>query len=157
MNLSDVKKQLPQLNAVRFKLPSGELVPVHFHITEVGQITKHFIDCGGTIRHEKKVSFQLWQADDTDHRLSPEKLLRIINLSEEKLGIEDAEIEVEYQAGTIGKFGLGFDGENFLLENTQTACLASDHCGIPVQKTKQNLADLGKKDPCCTPGSSCCN
>ena len=31
-----------------------------------------------------------------EHRLSPEKLLMIINLSEEKLKIEDGEIEVEF-------------------------------------------------------------
>ena len=49
------------------------MVPSHFHVTEVGKITKHFIDCGGTVRNEEVVNFQLWQADDYDHRLHPEK------------------------------------------------------------------------------------
>ncbi len=31
-------------------LPSGGLVPSHFHITEVGRVQKTFVDCGGTRR-----------------------------------------------------------------------------------------------------------
>lgn len=31
-----------------FKLENGNSVPEHFHVTEVGIITKDFIDCGGT-------------------------------------------------------------------------------------------------------------
>jgi len=110
MKLSEIKKQLSQLDQIAFKLPNGELVPNHFHVTEVGKITKHFIDCGGTVRNETVVNFQLWNANDYDHRLHPEKLLNIIELSEKTLGIEDLDIEVEYQAETIGKFGLDFDG-----------------------------------------------
>ncbi len=157
MKLSEIKKHLETLNDVTFQLPDGSMVPIHFHVTEVGQITKHFIDCGGTVRNEKKVNFQLWEANDFDHRLAPQKLLNIISLSENKLGIEDSEIEVEYQSNTIGKYDLGFDGKNFLLLNTQTDCLAKDNCGIPVEKLKLKMSDLsGKADSCCTPGGGCC-
>jgi len=45
----------------------------------------------------------------------------IIKLSEDKLGIEDAEIEVEYQSDTIGKYDLGFNGNTFVLKNKATA------------------------------------
>ena len=103
MKLSKIKEILPTLNNVEFQLENGTFVPEHFHVTEVGQITKHFIDCGGVVRTEKVVNFQLWNANDFDHRLKPTKLLNIIKLSEEKLGMEDAEIEVEYQSETIGK------------------------------------------------------
>lgn len=96
MKLSNIKEILPTLDDVEFQLENGTFVPKHFHVTEVGGITKHFIDCGGTIRNEKVVNFQLWNANDFEHRLKPTKLLNIIKLSEEKLGIEDAEIEVEY-------------------------------------------------------------
>ena len=156
MKLSEIKKVLPALDAVKFTLPSGQTIPVHFHITEVGQITKHFIDCGGTVRTEKKVNFQLWEAGDFDHRLAPQKLLNIIDLSEKKLGIEDAEIEVEYQEGTIGKFGLNFNGETFTLTNQQTACLASDQCGIPPEKQKIKLVELAGASTTCKPGGGCC-
>ena len=129
-------------------------MPEYFHVTEVGQITKNFIDCGGTIRSEKVVNFQLWNANDFEHRLKPNKLLNIIKLSEEKLGMEDAEIEVEYQAETIGKYDLDFNGRNFILKNKQTACLALDACGIPIEKQKVNLGE--SQSACCTPNSVCC-
>lgn len=156
MKLSEIKKHLETLSAITFELPNGTIVPKHFHVTEVGQITKHFIDCGGVVRHERKVNFQLWEAGDFDHRLAPQKLVNIISLSEKTLGIEDAEIEVEYQADTIGKYDLGFNGTNFLLLATQTNCLAQDKCGIPSDKLKVKLSDLSKPAETCTPGGGCC-
>jgi len=154
MKLSQIKEILPTLDNVEFQFENGTFVPEHFHVTEIGQITKHFIDCGGVIRTEKAVNFQLWDANDYNHRLKPTKLLNIIKLSEEKLGIEDTEIEVEYQNETIGKFDLDFDGEHFILKNKQTACLASDGCGIPAEKQKVKLSEL--TSTCCTPNSGCC-
>ncbi|HAZ25722.1 MAG TPA: hypothetical protein DCY95_14960, partial [Algoriphagus sp.] len=84
---------------------------------------------GGTIRQEEKVNFQLWNENDYDHRLHPEKLLKIIELSESKLGIPDWEIEVEYQGETIGKYGLDYNGKSFLLTTKMTDCLAKSECG----------------------------
>ncbi len=157
MKLSEIKEILPTLENVEFQLENGTFVPEHFHVTEVGTVTKHFIDCGGTIRNEKVVNFQLWNADDFEHRLKPTKLLNIIRLSEEKLGIEDDEIEVEYQNTTIGKFDLEFNGKNFVLKNKTTACLAQDACGIPSEKQKISLSELSsKQDSCCPPNSGCC-
>src|SRR5690554_4442431 len=140
MKLSEIKEILPTLDNVEFQLENGTFVPEHFHVTEVGQITKNFIDCGGVIRTEKVINFQLWDANDFEHRLKPTKLLNIIKLSEEKLGMEDAEIEVEYQSNTIGKYDLEFIGKTFVLKNKTTACLAEDACGIPSEK--QNLIEL---------------
>jgi hypothetical protein len=156
MKLSEVKQILPTLENVEFQLENGTFVPEHFHVTEVGMISKNFIDCGGVIRTEKVVNFQLWNADDVEHRLKPNKLINIIKLSEEKLGIEDLEIEVEYQSDTIGKYDLGFNGKTFVLKNKTTACLALDACGIPSQKKKKNLAELTVNQSCCTPNSGCC-
>jgi len=155
MKLSEVKKVLAELETLGFQLPNGESVPSHFHVTEVGKITKHFIDCGGTVRHAEVVNFQLWNTNDYDHRLHPEKLLNIIGLSEKVLGIGDWEIEVEYQGHTIEKFGLDFDGKNFLLTTKQTDCLAKDSCGISVEKTKVKLSDF-KAEPCCSPNGNYC-
>lgn len=157
MKLSDFKKQLSLTHDLTFVLPNGTKVPSHFHVTEVGQVTKHFIDCGGTVRHEKVVNFQLWEANDFDHRLAPQKLMDIILLSEKVLGIDDAEIEVEYQSATIGKYGLDFSNNAFLLTAKQTACLASDACGIPAEKLKINLHELPVVEKnACTPGGGCC-
>ena len=154
MKLSEIKNHLSQLSSIAFKLPGGSLVPSHFHVTEVGKITKHFIDCGGTVRNETVVNFQLWNANDYNHRLHPEKLLKIIELSEKTLGISDLEIEVEYQSDTIGKYGLNFDGTNFLLTSKQTDCLAKDGCGIP--SAKKMVLEVANSSSCCTPGGGCC-
>lgn len=154
MKLSNVKEILPTLDNVEFQVENGTFIPEHFHVTEIGIVTKHFIDCGGTIRNEKVVNFQLWNANDLGHRLKPTKLLNIIKLSEEKLGIEDAEIEVEYQSNTIGKYDLDFNGKHFVLKNKQTACLASDACCIPAEKQKIQLSQLN--NACCIPNSGCC-
>src|SRR5690606_11363687 len=155
MNLNQIKEILPKLDNVSFQLENGTWVPEHFHVTEIGQVTKKFIDCGGTLREEKKINFQLWNANDLEHRLKPGKLLKIIHLSEEKLGLENAEIEVEYQAETIGKFGLAFNGNHFVLTNQATACLAQDQCGIPAEKQKLNLREISVSNSC-APGSGCC-
>lgn len=156
MKLSQVKKALKTVEMVHFILPDGSSVPEHFHVTEIGLITKNFIDCGGTVRKETVVNFQLWDANDFDHRLKPQKLLHIIELSEKILGIEDFEIEVEYQAQTIGKYELDFNGNSFVLVNKKTACLAQDQCGIPSEKQKINLSDINHKSNSCAPGGSCC-
>jgi hypothetical protein len=153
MKLSEIKKHLAVVETVNFKLPTGAYVPEHFHVTEIGLVTKHFIDCGGTERLEKVVSFQLWNANDNEHRLKPQKLLNIIALSENKLGIGDLEIEVEYQSDTIGKYGLHFNGKEFSLVPKQTACLAKDQCGIPNVKTENQVK---KEAACCTADSGCC-
>ncbi|AHF14949.1 DUF6428 family protein [Niabella soli] len=157
MKLSAFKALLPALEQVIFRLEDGPFVPGHFHVTEVGIVTKHFIDCGGTIRNEKTASFQLWHANDLTHRLPAAKLLHIIQLSEEKLGIGNLDIEVEYQNDTIGKYDLEFDGSTFILITKKTACLAEDKCGAPSQKTKTRLSELPTaQTACCTPGSNCC-
>ncbi|MEZ4905908.1 MAG: DUF6428 family protein [Spirosomataceae bacterium] len=156
MTLSEIKKHLDTAESVNFRLPSGGYVPAHFHVTEVGLVTKHFIDCGGIERLEKVANFQLWDANDTDHRLKPQKLLHIIALSEKVLGIEDIEIEVEYQSDTIGKYGLDFDGSDFELVSKQTACLAQDNCGILPAKQKLPLQKIANQAACCEPNSGCC-
>ena len=151
MLLSELKDKLKNVTEVTFLKPDGSNVPNHFHITEVGQVTKRFIDCGGTVRNENSVSMQLWESTDFWHRLEPTKLLAIIDLSIEKLGIEDNEIEIEYQNDTIGKYGVAFENGIFILTPTNTTCLASDQCGIPsLEKTKVNVQSS------CSPNSGCC-
>ncbi len=156
MKLSQIKNLLTSVETVNFKLPNGAFVPEHFHVTEVGLITKNFIDCGGTVRNETVVNFQLWNANDFDHRLKPKKLLNIIELSEKILDIQDHEIEVEYQDTTIGKYDLDFDGTDFVLVNKLTACLAPDQCGIPQAKPKVKWPEVNAEKTSCAPNSGCC-
>lgn len=154
MKLSEFKKILVNQDKIEIELPNGKLVPSHFHVTEIGEINKRFIDCGGTLRNENVVNFQLWEANDYDHRLHPEKLINVIELSERKLDIKDEEIEVEYQGNTIEKYGLEYNGNRFILSSKTTDCLAKDNCGIPDLKIAKPLASLSPNS--CAPGSGCC-
>lgn len=157
MKLSEIKTHLATAEAVNFRLPSGAYVPENFHVTEIGIVTRHFIDCGGTERLEKVVNFQLFNANDYEHRLKLQKLIKIIALSEDKLSVGDLEIEVEYQSETISKYGLHFNGKDFQLVPKHTACLASDACGIPSVKQKVQLNQLQTaNESCCSPGGGCC-
>lgn len=155
MKISEFKKALEGAQELTFVLPSGNVVPSHFHVTEIGLIAKNFIDCGGVVREERKINFQLWVADDVNHKLQAQKLLGIISLFENKFTNDDLQIEVEYQGETIQKFGLAFSAPNFVLTVTQTDCLAKDNCGVPESKQKIKLAEIGTAQSCCEPGKCC--
>lgn len=157
MTLSQFKQHLNQVPIVQFVQSNGNAVPAHFHITEAGLSTKHFIDCGGTLRTEKKANLQLWTANDLEHRLTPEKLNKILDIASPLFGNDDLDLEIEYQTDSISRFGVDFDGQRFTLTPQFTNCLASDHCGIPPEKRKVNLSDItSQKTACCTPGGGCC-
>ena len=153
MLLSTLKQSLSKANKLQFQLPNGQFVPAHFHLTEVGHVTRNYIDCGGTLRQENKLNLQLWVASDVDHRLKPSSVLEILQLAEKQLAFADMEVEVEYQESTIGRYRLAFDGAVFQLINTQTACLAPDQCGIPQEKPRVRVTASGVN---CDPNSGCC-
>lgn len=152
MTLSELQAILPNLDSLQFQLPDGSFVPAHYHLTEVGHLQKRFMDCGGKERAEDAISIQLWYADDTDHRLLPEKFSRILAQAKQQLSLPDATIEVEYQAETIGKFGLDFNGTHFVLTRRFTDCLAKDGCGVP----ETAFVSLATAENSCTPGGGCC-
>ena len=153
MKLSTFKKILSELDTLKFQLSDGRFVPAHFHITELGNVTRNYIDCGGTLRQENKLSIQLWVASDNDHRLKPSKVLDILKLAEKQFEFSNIDVEVEYQQSTIGRFKLAFDGSVFQLMNTRTACLAQDKCGISQEKPRVRLTASGLS---CNPESNCC-
>lgn len=156
MKLSEFKKAINQVSEARFILPDGRQVPRHYHVTEVGVIQKHFVDCGGTIRNEQTISLQLYTASDYDHRLDTKKLTSIIEISENKLSINDSQIEVEYQGRTIEKYSVDFKDGVFFLVPKETACLASDKCGITLEESRVQLQDISSTTAKCTSGSGCC-
>ena len=156
MKLSQFKSQLAQLENLEFVLQNGTKVPAHFHITEVGLTTKQFTDCGNTFRIQKTASFQLWTSVDLYHRLESQKVLKIIESTEPMFAGEDLDIEIEYQQETVGKFGLDFQNNQFVLTNTKTDCLAKDNCGIPA-KVKVAMNQLQETAAsCCGSESNCC-
>ena len=153
MLLSAFKQTLSKLDKLKFQLPNGQLVPSYFHITEVGKVTRNYIDCGGVLRQENKLNLQLWVSSDTEHRLKPDNILNILQLAEKQLGFSDLELEVEYQQTTVGRYKLALNGEVFELVNTQTACLAPNQCGIPQEKPRVRLTARGLS---CNTDSGCC-
>lgn len=131
LQLLEINSQL----SLRFLLPSGDFVPDHFHVTEVGRIEKRFIDCGGTRRESVSCSLQLWSAHDVDHRLTVGKLAKILKLSEPVLETVDLPVEVEYGTSVAAQYILSdveimSQGLILHLVGKLTDCLARDKCGV---------------------------
>lgn len=129
--------QLLEENAdkpLQIMLPSGKFLPDHFHITEVGQIQKKFIDCGGTRRETASCLLQVWTANDFEHRLIAGKLSKIMKLAKEVLELGDLPVEIEFGDAashyTIVESIVTSKGLLFMLFGKQTACLAPDKCGV---------------------------
>ena len=77
MKLHDLKAVLRQNPNVlpRFILPDGGQIPGHAHVTEVGHAVKNFIDCGGVFGKSEAVVLQTHVMDDTEHRLTSDRLV----------------------------------------------------------------------------------
>lgn len=151
MTLTELQSRLQTLAQLRFWLPDGSAVPAHFHVTEVGLVERHFIDCGGTIRRDQKLNLQLWYSNDVEHRLAPARMLGILAKSVQALSLPDLEVEAEYQGETIGRYGLRPVEGGFQLVPLHTDCLAKEQCGVPT------LAAVSSGESgCCTPGGGCC-
>ncbi len=136
-----IVKQLTQLleanseSSLHIMLPSGEFVPDHFHVTEVGRVQKSFIDCGGTRRESVSCLLQTWTAHDVEHRLVAGRLSKILKLAEEVLGSEELPLEVEYGVEVASQYVVADvevtpNGLLFVLAGKRTDCLAPDQCGV---------------------------
>ena len=139
MNILEMQQLLDaHSNAtLQFILPSGDAVPPHFHITEVGRIDKSFIDCGGQQRKHASCLLQLWTSYDTDHRLVGKKLTKILSLAESLLLSKEIPIEIEYGTEVASNYTIdhsifAFDTIQFFLKGKKTDCLAKDKCGLNV-------------------------
>ena len=135
MNVVSFKEML-QANAnapLQIMLPSGEFVPTHFHITEIGRVHKMFVDCGGTSRETMTCVLQVWVANDIHHRLDSTKLSKIFDFS--KFISDDLPLEIEYQTESVSVYPVGDvevtpSGLLIVLGVKNTECLAPDKCGV---------------------------
>lgn len=142
---------------VSLLLPDGGFVPAHFHITEVGHVTKRFIDCGGTRRTLETCLLQTWVHDDVDHRLLAGKLAAIFDKAGDVLPHHDLPVEIEYEDYVVAQFPVEsaevIDGAlTFRLGLKHTDCLARGIC-LPGECAP---APQALPATCCTPGSQCC-
>ena len=150
MNFAELKNALAKdgSRTVRFRFDAGGEIEAHCHVTEIGRVSKDFVDCGGARRSSESCVLQTFVAGDVDHRLNVETLGKIIAASK-PLGLNDTlPVEVEYQTsgnqGTIGVF-LVTNVENsgdtltLILSSKATACLAPDQCGIESSVVELNV------------------
>ena len=154
MKLRELKKLLSAHGErpVSFTLPDGRDVPAACHLTEVGQVSKAFIDCGGKIHSEVRCVLQLWLGDDGQHRLKADKFAAILELGRAVLATDDVDVEVEYEDEVISQYPLtesAVAGSNLVLRlgHKHTDCLARHLC-LP--------ADAQTADACCAATSTCC-
>ncbi len=138
MQLNELKILLSEIpdRALRIQLNDGTSVPESFHVTEVGQVTKTFIDCGGKARSTTACVLQTWLGSDVDHRLSSAKLGKILKLSESIIPVDQLPLEVEYERGVISQYpvtGAKVTEAEVVLQlgYKHTDCLAKEACGQP--------------------------
>jgi hypothetical protein len=137
MKLTTFKRHLAEQaeTPVGFVFDDGDAIPPRFHVTEVGHITKRFIDCGGTVRTRETVQLQVWLGRDEEHRLTAGKLARILELAAPLLPADDLDVEVEYEGCVISQSTIEdatvADGQlTFRLGDKHTDCLAKEPCGV---------------------------
>jgi len=138
MKLAELKSLLEANPDKQFQLqlPNENQVPLSFHITEVGQINKTFIDCGGKVHSSQTCQLQAWVGDDVDHRINAGKLADILKLSRAIVPSNDIELEIEYEDAVISqypvaKYSLSDDAVTLHLTTKHTDCLAKELCMLP--------------------------
>ncbi|MEM7784071.1 MAG: DUF6428 family protein [Planctomycetota bacterium] len=160
MNLSELRQILNDKKdlSLRLQLPGGQIVPEHFHVTEIGKVSKDYIDCGGTRRKSETCVLQILVSTDQDHRLAAEKLDMIL----EKSGVLElhptVQLEAELQSDTISLYSISNANEEsgslvFHLESKQAACLAPDKCGLELNAPYLPVFESGGGD---CGSSGCC-
>ena len=151
LNISELRAALTAAPALPLTViwPDGEPIEAHFHVTEVGRVQKDFVDCGGTVRRVVTCLLQTWVGEDTEHRITAEKLLKAFDYAAPVLGGEDLPVELEYEACNVVQLrvvAVERTAESLIvrLARKHTDCLAKEQC-IP-----------GTATDTCKPGSGCC-
>ncbi|MBD3754987.1 MAG: hypothetical protein IE937_05010 [Gammaproteobacteria bacterium] len=137
-------------------MPDGQAVPAHFHITDVGSVFRHFIDCGGQIGDEAYVQIQLWLGADSAHRLTAQTAGKILQQSQPVLArlpdLARSEVMVEYQTTLTSLYAIDVvrvttDALLFALSAVQTQCLAA------LRHERDKVS--GRAAACCAQGTCC--
>ena len=159
MKLSELKSLLAEHSDrfFRIRLPDGGAVPVSFHVTEVGQMHKTFIDCGGKLRETTTCQLQVWVGEDYEHRIETGKMASILDKARSILPDDSVPVEIEYEDRVISQYTissheLSNDSVVLILANKHTECLAPELCGLP---SIGRLPAIGGKSNGCGP-SGCC-
>ncbi|HEX4629537.1 MAG TPA: DUF6428 family protein [Chthoniobacterales bacterium] len=133
MKLSDLRSVLETHPRTfpRFVLPDGDIIPPHAHVTEVGHVSKSFIDCGGAMGKSESVVLQTHVGRDTHHRLRSDRLVKILQLGERVLPHDQLDVEVEYDCCVVAQYPVVAakpidDRLDLILGQRRTQCLAQE-------------------------------
>lgn len=155
MTLLELKTALSEYpdKAFRLRLPSGDQVPVSFHITEVGHVQKTFFDCGGTLHRDETCQLQAWVGSDEDHRIASGKMATILEKSRSIFPHETLPVEIEYGEDIVSQYPVvdfTVEADQVILNLTtkHTDCLAKELCGVPT------VSEPAEKS-CCGSGGCC--
>jgi len=133
----------------RFVLPDGDYIPAHAHVTEVGHVVRHFIDCGGLTGKEERAVLQTHVGNDTDHRLRSDRFAQILELGNRVIPSADLDVDVEYDCCVVAQYPIAEarpDGEhlNLILRRGSTQCRAQE------RRESETAAR------CCATSATCC-
>ncbi len=150
MKLAQFKELLEANRTKQFllQLPDGKAVPQAFHITEVGFVSKTFIDCGGKVHTLQTCQLQAWIGPDVDHKIEAGKMADILTKAVSIVPHDFLDLEVEYEDEIISQYPVDDalvteEAVTLVLTTKHTDCLAKELCIVP--------AGAG-----CAPGSGCC-
>lgn len=151
--------------AFRVVLPTGDAVPISFHITEVGRVEKTFLDCGGKLHTRSTCQLQVWVGPDEDHRIQAGKMADILVRSGQVVPDDSLplELEVELSNGFVSQFPVA----DFAVSDKavvlhlgvrHTECLAPELCVVPAPAFKSSLsmAPVIELNSCGCGSSGCC-
>ena len=132
----------------RFILPSGDYVPAHAHVTEVGHVVRNFIDCGGLTGKEERAVLQTHVGDDTEHRLRSDRFAKILQLGNRVIPSAELDVDVEYDCCVVAQYPIAEarpDGDylNLILRRSRTQCRARE------RRDSETVA-------CCATSAACC-
>ena len=133
----------------RFVLPDGDYIPAHAHVTEVGHVVRHFIDCGGLTGKQERAVLQTHVGNDTDHRLRSDGFAKILELGNRVIPSADLDVYVEYDCCVVAQYPIAEvrpDGEHLdlFLRRGRTQCRARE------RRESETAAR------CCAPSATCC-
>jgi hypothetical protein len=146
-------KTLLEANADKYfalQLPGDKAVPQAFHITEVGFVSKTFIDCGGKVHTVQTCQLQAWIGPDVDHRIEAGKMAAILDKAQAIVPNDFLDLEIEYEDEVISQYtvanaDVSESAVTLHLSHKHTDCLAKDLCIVPAGASGS-----------CAPASGCC-
>lgn len=131
-------------HGITLKLPDGTTAPAHFHVTEIGAISKAFLDCGGKSHTEQTCVLQVWVADDYDHRIQAGKLANILGKAKSLFDSDEPPVEFEHEAPVLTRMPIESCETDdhtltFHLSYKKADCLAKELC---LPKRDFSLPDI---------------